>query len=56
MGLKIWAVASKMRVFIMRVDFLSLDTFYPIPIQLQKIDQISSIFLLIFDLSGFSFY
>ena len=55
MGLKIWTVASKMRVFIMRVDFLSLDTFYPILIQLQKIDQIGSLFYLFLIFQVFPF-
>ena len=38
--------SSKMRVFFMRVECLVLDTFYPIPIQLQVIDQIASLFYL----------
>jgi len=31
-----------------------MDTFYPIPIQFQEIDQIISLFSLIFDFLGFS--
>ena len=51
---KIRVAASIIRVFFMRDKSLNLDTFYPIPIQLQGIGQIVSLFSLIFDFSDFS--